>query len=118
CGVTIRPLAPRDEPPDGAFDAILCDWDYWPADRHGEVLAGLGAAPVAVHSYRLDEDQSEALRSKGVAVFRRLDVEVLHTLKQAICQVREAVRPAAREEEFAPVPRQGIRDLSGNFARS
>jgi hypothetical protein len=31
CGLTLCPLAPKDPPPDEEFDALLYDWDSWPA---------------------------------------------------------------------------------------
>jgi hypothetical protein len=77
----------RDPPPDGQFDAVLCDLDSWPASLRAEVLSRLLAAtpflPVAVHSYGPEEEQTEALRSRGVTVFNQLGPEVFRTLHRA-----------------------------------
>jgi hypothetical protein len=92
CGVSLCPLAPKDGPPDRGYDAVLCDWDSWPAERREELLAGLGglrSGPVAVHSYSLDAAQADALRSRGVAVHRRLEKEVF----QLLCGAAMSVRP-------------------------
>src|SRR5262249_54152930 len=61
CGLTLCPLAPKDDPPDGAYDAVLYDWDSWPAEGRREALAAMLAGPlphaVALHGYHLEDDQ-------------------------------------------------------------
>jgi hypothetical protein len=92
------PLAPKDAPPDGAYDAVLCDWDFWPAERRQELLAGLDGRPhrpLAVHSYYLDEGQAKALRSRGVAVHDGLQPEVFLQLRRAAIAA-QAADPSAR----------------------
>jgi hypothetical protein len=85
CDIRLELLSPRDPPPDGQFDAFIYDLDYWP--QRQEVLAELVRVrtphAVVLHSYNLDEDQIEVLRSKGVSVSGRLDVEVFHALRLA-----------------------------------
>ena len=80
CGVTLCPLAPKDAPPDGEYDALLYDWDYLPVEEQREVMAELLSGPsphaVAMHSYHLEDGQVEALRRNAVAVFRRLQPSV------------------------------------------
>jgi hypothetical protein len=87
CGVTLFPLVPKDGPPDAGYDAVLCDWDYWPAERRQEFLEGPGggrpARRVAVHSHNLTDGQLEALRGRGVAVYASLRPEVFHRLRLA-----------------------------------
>ena len=60
CGLTLCPLAPKDDPPDGAYDAVLYDWDSWPAEGRREALAAMLAGPlphaVALHGYHLEDD--------------------------------------------------------------
>jgi hypothetical protein len=67
--VTVCPLEPRDPPPDGQFDAVLYDWDHWPADRRPRTLTPASARPmrqpVALHSYGLEQEQARALRRGG-----------------------------------------------------
>jgi hypothetical protein len=91
-GITLCPLAPGDGPPDGSFDAVLCDWDYWPAREEvlEELLAGPAARPVALHSYNVGPDQAAALRRRGVAVHRHLRAAVLGSLRQAVLAARVA----------------------------
>jgi hypothetical protein len=83
CDIRVELLSPRDPPPDGEFDALVYDLDYWPLPQRQEVLAelltGQAPHPVAVHTYNLDADQIDALRAKGMAVHRRLEPEVFHT---------------------------------------
>src|SRR6516164_5004088 len=94
CGVTLCPLEPRDHPPGGEFDALLYDWDHWPAARRREALAELlgGSLPhaVAVHGYNLGDDRAEALPQHTVAVYRRLQPRVFRFLRRAVRVVRAA----------------------------
>jgi hypothetical protein len=93
-GLTLCPLAPKDPPPDEAFDALLYDWDSWPIGQRQEVLAELlaGRLPraVAVHGYNLEGGQAEALRRRAVAVYRRLQPRVFRFLRRAVRTVRAA----------------------------
>ena len=41
CGTTLALLSPRDPPPNGRFDAVLYDWDFWPLHLRREVLEEL-----------------------------------------------------------------------------
>jgi hypothetical protein len=52
--ITLCPLAPRDGPPGNEYDAVLYDWDFWPADRRREAMAEL-------LGYNLNEDAAERL---------------------------------------------------------
>src|SRR5262249_48680352 len=94
CGLTLCPLDPKDPPPDEAVDALLYGWDPGPAERQPEVLAELlaGRLPraVAVHGYNLGDAQAEALRRRGMAVYRRLRPRVFRFLRRAIRAVRAA----------------------------
>jgi hypothetical protein len=84
CGIDLYPLAPKDGPPDGVYDAVVCDWDSWPAELRKELLAELDDLPhrpLAIHSYNLDEKQAEILRSRGVAVYAVLRPEVFLRLR-------------------------------------
>src|SRR5438128_295277 len=55
CNLTVHPLALRDWPQDGHFDAVVYDLDSFPAPERDQVLAKLLSSltlyPVAVHSY-------------------------------------------------------------------
>jgi hypothetical protein len=96
--VTLCCLEPRDPPPDGEFDAVLCDWDHWPADQRPKGLDDVPARPVghalALHGYGLEQDQARALRRRGVLLFKRLEPKTFLELKRAADQAR-----ALREEE-------------------
>jgi hypothetical protein len=84
CGVALCPLAPRDGPPDAGYDAVLCDWDFWPPERREELLAeqaGPPSRPLAVHGYNMDEAEEKSLRSRGVAVHRGLRPEMFRLLR-------------------------------------
>jgi hypothetical protein len=94
CGLTLCPLAPKDPPAGGEFDAVLYDWDYLPARQRHEVLAALlaGRRPraVALHSYNLEDAQAEALRRHTVGVYRRLEPRAFRFLRRAVRAVRAA----------------------------
>jgi hypothetical protein len=90
--VTVCLLEPRDPPPDGQFDAVLYDWDHWPADHRPETMTGGSGDsiryPVALHGYRLEKGQARALRRKGVLLFDRLEPKTLLDLYRAVNQAR------------------------------
>ena len=90
CGATVYLLSPQDTPPDGCFDAVLYDWDYWPVASRREVLQQLLAAPapglVAIHGYHLDEEHAAALQRNGVVMFRRLEPRIFLFLRRATRQ--------------------------------
>ena len=94
CGVTLCPLAPKDAPPDGEYDAVLYDLDYLPVKNQLEVMAALLAGPlphaVALHSYHLEDAHVDALRRNAVGVFRRLQPMVFRSLRLAVLAVRAA----------------------------
>jgi hypothetical protein len=98
--VTVCPLEPRDSPPNGEFDAVIYDWDHWPADYRPEALAGTSARPVsqtvALHTYGLEEDQARALRRIGVLLFDRLEPGTFLELQRAVNHAR-----ALRQQEKA-----------------
>ena len=118
CGLTLCPLAPKDAPPDGEFDALLYDWDHWPAAQLREVMAALlgGSLPhaVAVHGYNLGDGRAEALRQHTVAVYRRLQPRVFRFLRRAARTVRAAralrrgplaeARPGGRRTQQGALP--------------
>jgi hypothetical protein len=87
CGVSLQSLEPRDPSPDGKYDAVLYDLDSLPASMRDKLLADLLARPapyqVAVHSYNLEEWQTETLRANGVAVYRRFEPEIIESLRPA-----------------------------------
>jgi hypothetical protein len=88
CGLTLCPLDPKDASPNEAFDAVLYDWDFWPVGKQrvvlSELLAGHGVRVAAVHGYNLADDQAEALRRHGVAVYRRLRLRLFRFVRRAI----------------------------------
>src|SRR5262249_3031281 len=79
---------PRDEPPDGRFDAVIYDLDCLPPPLRRQLLtdlAGGGAPwPAAVHSYALDGEQIKALLGRGVIVRRRLRATLFRRLSAAV----------------------------------
>ena len=102
-GVTLCPLAPKDAPPDGEYDAVLYDWDYLPVERQRQVMAELLAGPslhmVALHSFNLEDGQVEALRRNTVGVFRRLQPLVFRALRLAVIAVRTAKALGRKPED-------------------
>jgi hypothetical protein len=92
CGIDLRVLWPKDPPPDGQFDALVYDLDFWPEWRRQQVLASLlaGEQPhlTGVHSYALDEKHTELLRTKGVLVYRRLERDLFVKLRALAASAR------------------------------
>jgi hypothetical protein len=105
--VTVCPVEPRDRPPDGQFDALLYDWDHWPADQRPRTLtpapAGPLRQPVALHSYGLEPHQARALRRSGVLVFDRLESRTFLDLVRAVHQAR----PIREQEETVDLSHKG-----------
>jgi hypothetical protein len=99
------PLEPWDAPADGSFDAVLYDWDHWPAELRPAALAAVSAGPtgrpVALHSYGLEEDRARALLRSGVLLFERLELKTLLDLYRAVAQAR-ALQEQTDTVEVAP----------------
>jgi hypothetical protein len=93
-GIALCPQEPREATPCDSFDAVLYDWDFWPAERKddllAELLAGPMAQPVALHRYQVDPAQAEALRRRGVLVWRVLETGLFAALRQAVRAARVA----------------------------
>jgi hypothetical protein len=87
CGQTLCLLSLSHASPDGEFDGAVYDWDHLPTERQQAIMAEMLTRrvphPVAVHSYNLDDDCVEALRSKAVAVYGTLQPEVFRLLARA-----------------------------------
>jgi hypothetical protein len=104
-------VRPHDEPPDGQFEAILYDLDCLPSKERQTVLDRLLSVqtrgPVGVHSYHLDEVQTEALSRNGVVVTSRLEAALLHELRLAAHssdQGRKALRSTRGKEFGCAIP--------------
>jgi hypothetical protein len=97
CGAVVHKVRPGDTPPDGWFDAVLYDLDNVPTDRRraflAQILAGAPARLTGIHGYDLTEEQSEALRMRGVAVAQRLQPDLLRALCRAVVQKLTTVPP-------------------------
>jgi hypothetical protein len=95
--LTLDPVTPAKPTDDEWFDAVLWDLDYLPAEWREQVLGQLRAAPppypVVVHSYHLDAQEAEGLRSNGVAVHRRLQPRLFRRLARILD--RQWLCPAA-----------------------
>jgi hypothetical protein len=85
CRLDVQLLEPRDVGADLGCDRVLLDWDFLSPGRR-ELLQRLLSATlppaVAVHSYDLDEQ--DWLRSQGLTVFARLDVDTIRALLPAL----------------------------------
>jgi uncharacterized RDD family membrane protein YckC len=95
CGAILEVLALEGPTPERAYDAVLVDWDYLPADGRQPVLAALLAGqwpcPVAVHGHHLEDEVRHTLCQNGVAIHRRLEPQ---WLARWLCRVRR--RPAGQ----------------------
>jgi hypothetical protein len=98
-GAVLDVLLPQDGAADGRCDAVLHDLDHVPRSRRQEVLAhllsGSSPCPQGVHSYDVSEEQAADLRRHGVAVSRRLGLELISTLCRAVDQ-HQASLPSGR----------------------
>jgi hypothetical protein len=111
CGIELFPLAPKDGPPGREYDALLCDWDFWPVELRREMLADLsnGRPPraLAVHGYNLDEDKTMHLRNLGVDVQRSLHLDVFRRLQLAHRRVRITATWLLDSEVASEMNREG-----------
>jgi hypothetical protein len=109
--VMVCPLEPRDPPPDGGFDAVLYDWDHWPADRRPKALTDTLPGPfgprLALHGYSLEQEQERSLRRSGVLLFDRLDSRTFLELQRAVNHAR-----AIREQQETVALSQKGHDLA------
>ena len=74
-GAAVDPFSPADVPPNGDYDAVICDWDFLPRPQRKQIVCQLirnHRNHVVVHSYNLNAKQVRALRRRRVAVYRRL----------------------------------------------
>jgi hypothetical protein len=87
-GITLLPLRPADRASDEDADCVIYDFDHCPLDVQKRIAADLlknqPQRPVAVHSYRLDDDKINRLRANGVAVFRVLGSELFEEMRDAL----------------------------------
>jgi hypothetical protein len=93
-GIELFPLAPKDGVPGREYDAVLCDWDFWPVELRQDMLADLSngppPCPLAVHGYNLEEDATMVLCNQGVAVYGRLRLATFRRLRLAHRRARSA----------------------------
>jgi hypothetical protein len=82
--LTLCPMFPRDRDAEETFDAAIYDLDFLGPDLRRRILADLSFVPhqhpVAVHSFNLEEFEIALLRKQGVAVRRRLEIELFELL--------------------------------------
>ena len=111
CGVTLCPLAPKDGPPDGRFDAVLIDWDSWPCQRRQEALTELLSrptpCPVAVHGYNLEDGQVKSLCHQGVAIYGSLRPEMFRRLRRLVLARRAAEATGGGADDSQVLDRTG-----------
>jgi hypothetical protein len=104
CEVTVSFVSLAETIGDGPYNALLLDLDYLPSGEQtkllSQLLKDLVPLPVAVHSYNLKPEQVEVLRKNGVAVFRRLDLEIFQILRLAVLAMSSA---SIERDELFPV---------------
>src|SRR5262249_38622228 len=114
-GAQLVPLFIREPAPQAPFAAVLYDLDSLPPDDRRRVVEGLLAgrppSPAAAHSYRLGEGEAEALRARGVAVFRRLDGQAVAGLVELLRRV-----PAEAEDAVEDTDAPEAVELEGSLA--
>jgi hypothetical protein len=109
-GCVVCALPPKEEPPEGRYDAVLYNLDDVPKhlrrDLFSEILWGHSTCPIAVHGYGLSEDQAASLRLRGVAVAQRLHPELFRLLYRTVIQNLASVPPedALVEETWINLP--------------
>jgi hypothetical protein len=94
CGVSVQLLDPRQRFVEDGYDAVVCDWDFWPSQerrRFARELAPGKRLRRALHSYNVDDGQAEHLRRQGVAVFSRLQREEFDLLRLSVLLTRRGV---------------------------
>ncbi len=77
CGATLEVPALAEPILEDAYDAVLVDWDYLPAEQRRPILAALRAGRwhcrTALHGYHLEDEVRDILGRRGVAIHRRLE---------------------------------------------
>jgi hypothetical protein len=96
---------PRDEPPDGRFDAVIYDLDCLPPPLRQQLLTDLASGgagrPAAVHSYALEDEQIKTLLGRGVIVRPRLRAALFRRLSAAVRRKWNGDQlPQARENDL------------------
>ena len=111
--IRLEVIWPRDEPPDGCFDAVIYDLDCLSPPQRRQLLTDLAAGraprPAAVHSYALEGEQIKALLGRGVIVRPRLRATLFRRLAAAVrTKLNDGRSPQAREtdlqERLVPEP--------------
>ena len=107
--VNLTVLAPKEGPPDRAYDAVLCDWDSLPTEVRTVFFAmsACDSLPraVAVHGYGLTTKESIELLNLGVLVYRRLTPQVIKVLNRIF---DASVRQAERQHRIRKGPDYGL----------
>ncbi len=102
CGINLFPSAPKEGLSGREYDAVLCDWDFWPVELREEMLGDLSKGPppcpLAVHGYNLDEDTTMHLRNQGVDVQCSLHLDVFCRLRLAYRRAPFAAPPVPDSE--------------------
>jgi hypothetical protein len=102
-GATIDQVMGKEKDPTQGADALLYDLDSLPM-REG-ILSCLhlspNPGPVAVHGYYLEEHQIELLEAQGVAVYRRLESDVIANLCDAVLRARFVPENVCREIKYS-----------------
>lgn len=107
--VTLTILAPKEGPPDRAYDAVLCDWDSLPTEVRADffTMSAWDALPraVAVHGYSLTAEESIELLNRGVLIYRRLTPRVIMVLNRIF---NASIRQAERQRRLREGPEIGL----------
>jgi hypothetical protein len=84
-GAELEVRFPKDPSRFGEFSAVICDLDYWPGEAPDQWLSELKtnqpSCRVAVFSYHLSLKRAQALRRRGIAVFRELGPGVFSDIR-------------------------------------
>jgi hypothetical protein len=85
-GAELEVWFPKDASRFSEFAGVICDLDYWPGEQPdqwlSELKTNLPSCHVAVFSYTLNAKRAEALRRRGIAVFRELSPRVFSDLRR------------------------------------
>jgi hypothetical protein len=105
CGAPLEVLTLTEPTLDGAYDAVLVDWDYLPTDSRqpilAAVLAGKWPCPVVVHGYHLEDNIRVTLGQSGVAIHRRLEPKWLARWLRRVSRAADAKRLRKTADEPA-----------------
>ena len=108
CGARLVQMVPAFDAPIHTFDALVIDLDYLIEETRARIVSELMSRPplahVAVHSYSLTDEETDAMERNGVIVNRTLghDLFIKLAATAGFGHFVSSQSPARRDAGFKP----------------